>query len=283
MLLIPLIWAPCRACKLLVILRIVPHTWSLIVLCFSEVGVVIFYLFIFSFCIFFLVCSIPVDLGFLVDGSGSIEYQGKGNFGRMLNFIKSLVSFFEVSRGKSRVGLVLFSSRPIPIFGFKRYSSKAQLRRAIGMIRYPRGGTKIGRALDFTRSYLFKGLSVRRRKRVLLLLTDGISQDRVGPPAARMKATGVEVFAIGLGSKFRRRQLQQVATDQNHVLTVAFSRLMTLILRTKNQVCQKTSECNNSLLLSLHEDASLLELCSHIPMLSNWQPWQTCRFFQLAN
>lgn len=187
-------------------------------------------------------CSLPVDLGFLVDGSGSIEYQGKGNFVRMLNFIKSVVSFFQVSRGKSRVGFVLFSSRPIPIFGLKRYSSKAQLLRAIERVRYPRGGTKIGKALDFARTYLFRGRPFRGRKRVLVLLTDGMSQDRVGPAASRIKATGVEVFAIGLGKKFKRRQLLQLATDQNHVLTVSFGTLMTLILKLKNQVCQKAGE-----------------------------------------
>lgn len=191
---------------------------------------------------FVLVCNVPVDLGFLVDGSGSIEYQGKGNFARMLNFIKSVVSFFEVSQGKSRIGVVLFSSRAIPVFGFKRYLSKAKLFRAIGRIRYPRGGTRIGKALDFTRSYLFKGRSARGRKRVLVLMTDGVSQDRVGPAASRMKATGAEVFTIGLGRKFKRRQLQQMATDQNHVLTVSFSALMTLILKLKNQVCQKAGE-----------------------------------------
>lgn len=188
-------------------------------------------------------CKIGVDLGFLVDGSGSIEYQGKGNFGRMLNFIKSVISFFQVSQGKSRIGFVLFSSQPIPVFGLKRYSSKAEVLRAIDRIRYPRGGTKIGKALDFARSYLFGGRNPRRRKRVLVLLTDGISQDRVRQPASRMKATGAEVFAIGLGKKYRRTQLLQMATDQNHVLTVSFSLLMSIILKLKNQVCQPRKIC----------------------------------------
>ena len=191
---------------------------------------------------FNLACTIPVDLGFLVDGSGSIEYQGKGNFPRILNFVKSVVSFFQISRGKSRIGFVLFSSRPFPIFGFRRYSSKAEILRAIERVRYPRGGTKIGKALDFTRNYLFKGRSVGRRKRVLVLLTDGISQDRVGPAASRVKATGTEVFTIGLGKKVKRRQLLQVATDRNHMMSVSFSTLVTLIQKLKNQVCQKAGK-----------------------------------------
>lgn len=183
-----------------------------------------------------------MDLGFLVDGSGSIEYQGKGNFGRILNFIKSVVSFFQVSRGKSRIGYVLFSSRPIPIFGFKHYSSKVQVLKAIDRVRYPRGGTKMGKALEFTRDYLFKGRNPRGRKRVLVVITDGISQDRIGQAANRMKATGAEVFAVGVGKRYRRRQLLQIATDQNHVLSASFSMLMTLILKLKNQVCQPAGE-----------------------------------------
>ena len=196
-------------------------------------------------------CKIGIDLGFLVDGSGSIEYQGKGNFARILNLIKSLVSFFEVSKGKSRIGFVLFSSRPIPIFGFRRYSSKVQVLRAIDQVRYPRGGTRIGKALYFTRNYLFKRRIPRRRKQVLVLITDGISQDRVGPAASRLKATGTEVFAVGVGKNYRRRQLHQIATDQKHVLTTSFSMLMTIIPGIKNQVCQrqKVGEYRRSLLL----------------------------------
>ena len=193
---------------------------------------------------FYLVCTLPVDLGFLIDGSGSIEYQGKGNFPRMLNFVKSVVSFFEVSRGKSRVGFVLFSSHTIPIFPFGRYSSKGQILKAIERVRYPRGGTRIGKALDFTRHYLFKGSSLQGRKRVLVLLTDGLSQDRVGSAASRMKATGVEVFAIGLGKKVKHRQLRLIATDRNHVMTTSFSTLMTLILKLKNEICRKLGEWN---------------------------------------
>lgn len=187
----------------------------------------------------YIVCKIAVDLGFLVDGSGSIEFQGKGNFGRILNLIKSLVSFFEVSRGKSRIGFVLFSSRPIPIFGFRRYSSKVQILRAIDQVRYPRGGTRIGNALEFTRNYLFKQRTPRKRKQVLVLITDGISQDRVGPAASRLKATGTEVFAVGVGKNYRRRQLYHIATDRKHVVTTSFSMLMTIILALKKQVCQR--------------------------------------------
>ena len=66
--------------------------------------------------------------------------------------------------------------------------------------------------------------------------------DKVGPAASRLKAAGVEVFTIGLGRKFKLSQLYQVATDPYHVLTASFSSMMTLIMKLKNQICQRGGE-----------------------------------------
>ena len=57
-----------------------------------------------------LVCTAKVDLGILIDGSGSIEQTGPGNFKRELNFVKQIVSAFEVSRDGTHVGIIIFSS-----------------------------------------------------------------------------------------------------------------------------------------------------------------------------
>lgn len=155
----------------------------------------------------------------------------------MLDFIKTVTSFFQISRTHTRIGLVLFSSRPIPIFNFRRFSSRSAVQRAVDRVRYPRGGTKTGLALDFTRKYLFGGRYGRTRKRVLVLLTDGISQDNVQGPARVLKSSGVEVFAVGLGKKFRRRELEQIATDKSHVFKVSFGLLLTLVAKMKKTIC----------------------------------------------
>ena len=46
----------------------------------------------------------------MIDGSGSIEQTGPGNFKRELNFVKQIVSAFEVSRDGTHVGIIIFSS-----------------------------------------------------------------------------------------------------------------------------------------------------------------------------
>ena len=116
--------------------------------------------------IFFLtVCRARLDLGFLIDGSGSIERSGRGNFRRCLNFVKRFVASFTVSPRYTRVGVVLFSSRRWLIFNFNRYRNKRQIFRAIDAIRYPRGGTRIGSALRFVKYRLFRG---SRRRKVII-------------------------------------------------------------------------------------------------------------------
>lgn len=186
-----------------------------------------------------LVCAISVDLGFLIDGSSSIERYGRGNFARMLNFVKSLVSFFPISRRQTHVGVVLYTRRAIPIFSFSRYYARASILRAIDNLRYPRGGTYIGKALKFAKRYLYLGKPASGRKRVLVVLTDGVSQDRVSTPARRLRAAGCEIFVLGIGRGVRNSQLKQIATDSSHIFTASFRSLGQVIQRIKTKACQK--------------------------------------------
>ena len=75
---------------------------------------------------------------------------------------------FHISPTRTRVGIVLFSSRAYLVCNFRRYRNKNSLLLAISRIRYPRGGTKIGRALRFTRQKLFTTRSSVRKVSMLL-------------------------------------------------------------------------------------------------------------------
>ena len=108
---------------------------------------------------YFLVCKAKLDLGFVIDGSGSV---GPKNFKRCLQFIKNVVQTFVISRRFTRVGAILYNNRAYKIFGFNRHGNKNQVIRAVSLIRYPKGGTKTGRALNYAYRYLFR--RSRRRK-----------------------------------------------------------------------------------------------------------------------
>ena len=103
--------------------------------------------------VFYLVCRSKVDLAFVIDGSGSIEYYGKGNFRRCLRFVEMVVSQF--NSGQTRVGLIVYSSRP-RLYSDFRYRSKRSILSIIRRIRYPRGGTRTGYALNYCYSRLFR-------------------------------------------------------------------------------------------------------------------------------
>jgi len=119
-------------------------------------------------------CRARVDLAFIIDGSGSIEHYGRGNFRRCLNFVKAIVSKFHIRNGQTRIGIVLYSSSPRLIFGFKRYyRRKRQLLNAISRIRYPRGGTKTGYAMRYCYSRVFRYARRGVRKVNLFFLIKG--------------------------------------------------------------------------------------------------------------
>ena len=95
-------------------------------------------------------------MAFIIDGSGSIEAYGRGNFRRCLNFVRAIVSRFRINNGQTRIGIVLYSSSPRLIFDFRRYRRKSQILNAINRIRYPRGGTKTGYAMRYCYSRVFR-------------------------------------------------------------------------------------------------------------------------------
>ena len=61
------------------------------------------------------VCNIVADVAFIVDSSGSI---GRGNWVKMLDFIKEMVKAFNVGADKTHIAVVAFSSVAVVEFKF---------------------------------------------------------------------------------------------------------------------------------------------------------------------
>lgn len=180
-------------------------------------------------------CRAKLDLVFVIDGSGSIEQYGRGNFRRCLNFVMNMVRAFKISPSQTRVAAVVFSSSPRRIFSLRNYRNKQQVLNAVSRISYPRGGTKTGRALNYARRYIFER---NRRSKVLIVMTDGMSYDRVSGPAAALKRMGVKIFAFGIGRKFKMSQLIQMAHNRAHVFTASFKTMSTVVSSIKRLACK---------------------------------------------
>ena len=191
----------------------------------------------FIFLICSTVCVAKIDLAFVIDSSGSIEASGRGNFKRCLDFVKRLVASFKISRKYTRVGAVVYSSRARKVFGFNRYNNKRLLMKAIDRIPYFRRGTKTGYALSYAQRYLFRGRS-RRRKPVLIVMTDGRSSDRVRGRALALHRSGIETFAVGIGKNYDIRQLIQIASTRRNVYVARFRTLPNIVRVIKSKACK---------------------------------------------
>ena len=57
-------------------------------------------------------CKAKADIGFIIDGSGSIENTGKGNYKKVLKFVKKVIRAFDVSKENTHIGIVSYDHDP---------------------------------------------------------------------------------------------------------------------------------------------------------------------------
>uniref|UniRef100_A0A3Q2CA21 Collagen type XIV alpha 1 chain n=1 Tax=Cyprinodon variegatus TaxID=28743 RepID=A0A3Q2CA21_CYPVA len=137
------------------------------------------------------------DLVFLVDGSWSI---GDENFLKIIRFLYSTVGALDrIGPDGTQVAIAQFSDDARTEFKLNSYSDKERLLDAINRISYKGGNTKTGRAIQHVKENIFTAEGGVRRgiPNVLVVLTDGRSQDDVNKVSKEMQMAGYIVFAIG--------------------------------------------------------------------------------------
>nr|XP_033497526.1 collagen alpha-6(VI) chain-like isoform X1 [Epinephelus lanceolatus] len=178
------------------------------------------------------------DLVFLVDQSGSI---GTADYATMKKFTTDLVNSFKVSEKFVRVGLAQFSSSFQHEFYLNQYYSEQVVNKHILEMKQRGGGTMIGRALDSIRVYFEASQGSRRSAGIsqnLVLITDGESQDDVEDAADRLRALGIEVFAIGIGDVHNLELLQITGTPERLFTVQNFGSLEKIRQKVVDTICK---------------------------------------------
>ena len=190
------------------------------------------------FCIFVGVeCAKDFDLVFVIDGSGSIEQAGAGNFKKIKDFIKDIVNGFNIGFDKTHVGAVIFSSSASVRFGLDDYYSKSGINSAIDKVIYPSGGTYTGKALRMARKKMYTKSGDREDKpNVVIVITDGKANDDVEGPTNQLRNLPAAIFAIGVGTNFDRAELEKIAGSSANVFTADFDNLGQIIENIKQSV-----------------------------------------------
>uniref|UniRef100_A0A4W3J1J4 VWFA domain-containing protein n=1 Tax=Callorhinchus milii TaxID=7868 RepID=A0A4W3J1J4_CALMI len=139
------------------------------------------------------------DIVFLVDASRSI---GQENFPYVREFLFRVIKAFDIGEETVRFGLVQYGDRPQTEFRLNTYVTKQDILFHVWNMSFKGGGTKTGLGLEYvSKDQLSEAAGSRAGQgvpQIVVVLTDGHSQDDVGPPAASLKSADVMVFAIGV-------------------------------------------------------------------------------------
>ena len=115
--------------------------------------------------LFFLLagCPIPVDLGLIVDGSGSIS---RTNWGKTKEFLINITKEFELSEKGSHVSIMVYSTNPKLDVKFNTFPgarhNTINLEKAIRDLGRARGSTFIDKALKLANEEMFTTASGMR-------------------------------------------------------------------------------------------------------------------------
>ncbi|NXD15427.1 CO6A3 protein, partial [Nothocercus nigrocapillus] len=153
------------------------------------------------------------DIIFLVDSSWSI---GKEHFQLVREFLYDVVKALDVGGNDFRFALVQFSGNPHTEFQLNTYNATQDVLAHIANMPYIGGGTKTGKGLEYLiEKHLTKAAGSRASDgvaQVIIVLTDGRSQDDVALPSSVLKSAAVNMFAIGVQDAVEG-ELKEIASE----------------------------------------------------------------------
>ncbi|XP_038965345.1 cartilage matrix protein isoform X1 [Rattus norvegicus] len=156
----------------------------------------------------------PTDLVFVVDSSRSVRPV---EFEKVKVFLSQVIKSLDVGPNATRVGLVNYASTVKPEFPLRAHTSKASLLQAVHRIQPLSTGTMTGLALQFAITKALSDAEGGRSRssdisKVVIVVTDGRPQDSVRDVSERARASGIELFAIGVG-RVDKATLRQIASE----------------------------------------------------------------------
>lgn len=181
-----------------------------------------------------------MDVVFLLDSSGSI---GLTNFNQIKNFVKSFVESSVIGPSNVQVSVVTFSTTVIEHFNLSRYHYKWDLLIALNAVHYVSGSTHTSEAILYAVQHSFPDAAGDRPlvSNFLIVVTDGqsIMPTNTKEAANLAHQAGIITFAIGIGSSVSSQELQDIATDSQHVFQIqTFGAISELSSELTTNICK---------------------------------------------
>ncbi|XP_062981553.1 matrilin-3 [Elgaria multicarinata webbii] len=144
--------------------------------------------------------SQPLDLVFIIDSSRSVRFQ---EFEKVKTFLAKMIDTLDIGERATRVAVVNYASRVKVEFNLQTYFDKASMKQAVSRISPLSVGTMTGLAIQtamddvFTKEVGSRDSSLDIPK-VAIIVTDGRPQDQVQEVASKARASGIEIYAVGV-------------------------------------------------------------------------------------
>ncbi|XP_053531901.1 matrilin-3a isoform X3 [Ictalurus punctatus] len=167
--------------------------------------------------------SRPLDLIFIIDSSRSVR---PGEFEKVKVFLSDMVDTLDIGADATRVAVVNYASTVKIEFLLKDHLKKGSMKHAISIIEPLAAGTMTGLAIKKAMEDAFTEQSGARPKsqnitKVAIIVTDGRPQDQVEEVSATARASGIEIYAVGV-DRADMRSLKLMASNplEDHVFYV---------------------------------------------------------------
>ncbi|XP_068437253.1 matrilin-3-like isoform X2 [Clinocottus analis] len=141
-----------------------------------------------------------IDLVFIIDSSRSVR---PAEFEKAKEFLQDMVDTLEIGSDATRVGLVNYASTVHIEFLLKTYFTKSALKQALARLEPLASGTMTGLAIKTAMEKAFTAEAGARPSsvniaKVAIIVTDGRPQDKVEDVSAAARASGIEIYAVGV-------------------------------------------------------------------------------------
>lgn len=171
----------------------------------------------------------------------------------MKEFLASVVQDFDVNLHRVQIGAAQFSDTYRPEFPLGMSSGVQEVSLQIANIQQIFGFTHIGDALRQVGDYFRADRGSRINTgtpQVLLVLTDGQSQDEVAQAAEELRHKGVDIYAVGIGQVDDQQLIQITGTAEKKLTVDNFDELRKVKKRIVRNICTSGSETSKCLMRS---------------------------------
>ncbi|XP_048063557.1 matrilin-3a isoform X7 [Megalobrama amblycephala] len=215
--------------------------------------------------------SRPLDLVFIIDSSRSVR---PGEFEKVKIFLADMVDTLDVGPDATRVAVVNYASTVKIEFLLKNHLTKDSIKQAINRIEPLAAGTMTGMAIKKAMDEAFTEKSGARPKsknisKVAIIVTDGRPQDQVEEVSAAARASGIEIYAVGV-DRADMRSLKLMASNplEDHVFYVETygviekltSKFRETLCEVKVEIVQDPCMCEARLAFQRQTQTSLQDL-----------------------